>query len=48
MIEIAELTDFGTELVHFLKAMGLDQAIIDSLRKFDFSRTAHLAFVHTM
>jgi hypothetical protein len=28
--------------------MGLDGKLIDSLRKFDFSRTSRLAFVHSM
>jgi hypothetical protein len=28
--------------------MGLDETLIDSLRRFDFSRTSHLAFVHSM
>jgi len=43
-----QLTHFGEELLYFVKAMGLDQGTIDSMRRFDFSRTAHLAFVHSM
>lgn len=43
-----DLTPFAKELIHFLTAMTLDQKVIDSLRKFDFSRTANLAFVHSM
>ena len=42
------LTEFAKELLYFTRAMGLDQKIIDSMNKFDFSRTSHLAFVHTM
>jgi hypothetical protein len=36
------------ELLCFVRAMGLDQSTIDSIRRFDFSRTAQLAFVHSM
>lgn len=39
---------FGKELVHFLEAMGLQQEIVDSVYKFDFSETKSLAFVHSM
>jgi hypothetical protein len=39
---------FGTELLYFVHSMGLDKSVIDSIRRFDFSRTAHLAFVHSM
>jgi hypothetical protein len=39
---------FLRELLYFVRAMGLDQSTIDSIRRFDFSRTAHLAFVHSM
>lgn len=42
------MTFFGKELVHFLEAMGLQQEIIDSVYKFDFSKTKGLAFVHSM
>lgn len=42
------LTFFGKELVHFLEAMGLQQEIVDSVYKFDFSETKGLAFVHSM
>ncbi|CAG8955283.1 hypothetical protein HYFRA_00011265 [Hymenoscyphus fraxineus] len=41
-------TFFAIELIHFLKAMGLEKGIIDSLRRFDFSRTEPLAFVHSI
>ncbi|KAE8447364.1 hypothetical protein EG329_010778 [Mollisiaceae sp. DMI_Dod_QoI] len=47
--ETAELTtQFGIELSHFLNALGLDQKIVDSLRKFDFSRTGNIAFIHSI
>jgi hypothetical protein len=39
---------FLRELLCFVRAMGLDQSTIDSIRRFDFSRTAQLAFVHSM
>jgi hypothetical protein len=42
------LTHFAVELIHFLTAMGISQGVIDSMRKFDFSRTANLAFIHSM
>ncbi|KAG6991123.1 hypothetical protein G7Y79_00057g091050 [Physcia stellaris] len=43
-----EMTFFGRELIYFLKAMGLDPTIIQSIYKFDFSATSDLAFVHTI
>ena len=43
-----KLTEFAKELFHFVQAMGLDEKLISSLRKFDFSRTSHLGFVHSM
>lgn len=43
-----EPTEFAKELFHFVQAMGLDDKLIGSLKKFDFSRTSHLAFVHSM
>lgn len=39
---------FGKELLRFLRAMGLDAKVVKSLNRFDFSRTAHIGFVHTM
>jgi len=44
----SELTHFAVELIHFLTAMGLDEKVVDSMRRFDFSRTAGFAFVHSM
>jgi hypothetical protein len=46
--DAGKMTPFGEELLHFVSAMELPQKIVDSLRKFDFSRTKHLAFVHSM
>jgi hypothetical protein len=46
--DVSQVTEFGKEFMYFVRAMGLDDRIIDSLRKFDFSRTNRLAFVHTM
>ncbi|KAH8821585.1 tyrosyl-DNA phosphodiesterase domain protein [Xylogone sp. PMI_703] len=45
---IDELTSFGRELLYFLTAMGIDQATVDSIKKFDFTNTSHLAFVHSI
>lgn len=42
------MTSFGEELIHFVQAMGLQQEVVQSLSKFDFSETAGLAFVHSM
>lgn len=42
-----ELIPFGEELVYFLEKQGLDETVRRSLYKFDFSATAHLAFVHS-
>lgn len=42
------MTLFGRDLIYFLEAMGLDQKVIESIYKFDFSRTQNLAFVHTI
>ena len=43
-----EMTRFGWELIGFCKALGLDDSIVQSLHKFDFSATRDLAFVHTV
>ena len=43
-----EMTFFGTELIYYLEAMGLEQSIIDSMYNFDFTPTKGLAFVHTI
>lgn len=43
-----DMTFFGTELIYFLEAMGLEQSIIDSMYNFDFTATGNLAFVHNI
>jgi Tyrosyl-DNA phosphodiesterase len=44
----SKLTPFGRELRNFLKAMEIESSVIDSMLDFDFSKSAHLAFVHSM
>ncbi|UKZ68770.1 uncharacterized protein TrAtP1_009791 [Trichoderma atroviride] len=41
-------TRFYTELVYFLQATGVGEKMVASLANYDFSRTADLAFVHTI
>ncbi|KAJ1712106.1 tyrosyl-DNA phosphodiesterase [Aspergillus flavus] len=41
-------TGFYDELTYFLKASTLHENIIAKLTDYDFSRTAHIAFVHTI
>ena len=45
---VEAMTSFGTELTHFLEAMGLERSIIDSIYHFDFTTTKDLAFVHSI
>jgi hypothetical protein len=45
---VDELTPFHRELRYFLKAMEMDQSVIDSMSKFDFAQTARYAFVHSI
>lgn len=45
---IEDLTFFGEELMHFLRAMGIDEMVIKGVLNFDFRETSNLAFVHTM
>lgn len=42
------LTPFGDELQFFLKAQGIDEKMVASLRNYDFSETSRYGFVHTM
>lgn len=44
----AKLTKFGTELIYFLERQGTPRNVIDGVLRFDFSQTAHLAFVHSI
>lgn len=41
-------TNFKEELVYFLKASTLRDDAIKALDEFDFSKTVHYAFVHTV
>ncbi|KAK1236935.1 hypothetical protein MKX08_007883 [Trichoderma sp. CBMAI-0020] len=41
-------TRFYTELVYFLQATGVGEKMVASLANYDFSRTADIAFVHTI
>lgn len=41
-------TAFGQSLKGFLEAQEISQNVIEGLRKFDFSETKRLAFVHSM
>ncbi|KAH8653643.1 tyrosyl-DNA phosphodiesterase-domain-containing protein [Xylariales sp. PMI_506] len=43
-----KLTFFGQELSYFLRAQGLDDGLVRSLEKYDFSATSRYAFIHTI
>ncbi|KAI0458339.1 tyrosyl-DNA phosphodiesterase-domain-containing protein [Xylaria acuta] len=43
-----QLTMFGKELCYFLKSSGLDESLVNSLLKYDFSKTNRYRFVHTI
>lgn len=43
-----QLTPFGEELIYFLEKMGLQEDVRIGILNFDFSKTQHLAFVHTV
>jgi hypothetical protein len=45
---VDEITPFGRELLRFLGAMEMEQGVKDSILNFDFSRTSHLAFIHSI
>lgn len=47
-ISADQLPPFGRELLYFLQAQGMDSNLVDSLLRFDFAKSAPLAFVHTM
>ncbi len=42
------LTPFAEDLSYFLRAQGLDEDMVRSLRNYDFSKTSSYGFVHTM
>lgn len=41
-------TPFLEDMSFFLTAQGVDAAMVQSLRSYDFSETARYAFVHSM
>jgi hypothetical protein len=43
-----KLTPFAEDLSYFLEAQGLDERLVQSFAKYDFSETARYGFVHTM
>ncbi|KAL0473686.1 tyrosyl-DNA phosphodiesterase [Neurospora intermedia] len=43
-----ELTPFGEELLYFLKAKQLDDGLIRSLKKYDWTETRRYGFVHSI
>jgi hypothetical protein len=43
-----DLTRFGKDLVYFMEKQQVGEKVIEGVLKFDFSQTAHLAFVHAM
>ena len=47
-ITVDEITPFGRELLHFLGAMEMEEGVKDSILNFDFSKTSHLAFIHSI
>jgi len=47
-ITMDEITPFGRELLRFLRAMEMEESVKDSILNFDFSKTSHLAFIHSI
>nr|OQO17799.1 hypothetical protein B0A51_14875 [Rachicladosporium sp. CCFEE 5018] len=47
-IEEKELTEFGKELMFFMRKAGYPQDVLDGVSGFDFAGTAGVAFVHTV
>jgi hypothetical protein len=47
-ITVDEITPFGRELLRFLGAMEMEEGVKDSILNFDFSRTSHFAFIHSI
>jgi hypothetical protein len=41
-------SEFGKELLRFVTAMGLASKVVQSLSHFDFTRTSHIGFIHSM
>ncbi|KAI4674861.1 uncharacterized protein J4E84_010302 [Alternaria hordeiaustralica] len=46
--EAKDLTPFGRELVYFLEQQEVGPQVITGLLRCDFSKTSHLAFVHSI
>jgi hypothetical protein len=46
--EAQKLTPFAEDMFYFLSAQGLDESLLNSLKKYDFSETNRYAFVHSM
>lgn len=46
--ENTTLTAFGQDLSYFLTEQGLDDRLVESLKKYDFSETERYGFVHSM
>jgi hypothetical protein len=46
--KLEDMTNFGKDLMYFLKQQRLDEKVLEGVLKFDFSQTSHLAFVHSM
>jgi len=46
--KIQQLTPFAEDLIYFLSAQELDEKLLSSLRKYDFSKTSRYGFVHSM
>jgi len=46
--EAQQLTPFAESLIYFLEAQELDNHLVESLKKYDFSETKRYAFVHSM
>ncbi|KAI0127492.1 ubiquitin interaction domain-containing protein [Xylariales sp. AK1849] len=44
----SQLNSFGEDLSYFLRAQSLDENLVRSLSKYDFSETSRYAFVHTI
>lgn len=42
------LTHFAKELIYFCEKKGLPTEVLNNLRKYDYSSTAPLAFVHSV
>ncbi|KAK1751595.1 tyrosyl-DNA phosphodiesterase-domain-containing protein [Echria macrotheca] len=43
-----KLTPFAEELMHFMEAQEFDDRLVQSIRNYDLTATAHYAFVHSI